>query len=187
MTFTPGCSTYSCESFNDTEVASAVAAADAIIVALGTTVTNGVIPGSPCEYDQLAVEAEGWDRAGTALPGQQLALLQASTGRLVGVGVHVWANTRCAPSMQTAVAAARKGTPVTLVLINAGGALSLGYRRCSALHASQRCAGMLDIGWALASPGVTSILHAPMLGMTSGTAIGGASCAQRGEGRRVAL
>lgn len=35
--------------------------------------------------------------------------------------------------------------------------------------------GMLDIGWALSAPGVTAILHAPMLGMTSGTAVAGAA------------
>ena len=76
MTYEPGCLTYACAGFNESAVQEAAAGADAIVVALGTTVTNGVIPGSPCEPGQLAVEAEGWDRAGTALAGAQLALLQ---------------------------------------------------------------------------------------------------------------
>ena len=40
--------------------------------------------------------------------------------------------------------------------------------------------GMLDIGWALSAPGVTAILHAPMLGMTSGTAVAGAAMGGNG-------
>lgn len=35
-------------------------------------------------------------------------------------------------------------------------------------------AGMLDVDWAVATPGVTAILHAPFLGMYSGTAVAGA-------------
>lgn len=124
--FTSGCSSYACPTLDVAGVASAAADADAVIVVLGTTVTNGVMPDSPCSPDNVAMEAEGWDRAGTQLPGMQLNLLQ------------------------TAASAVRQGTPILLVLINAG---------------------MLDVGWAVQAASVTSILHAPMLGMTSGIAI----------------
>lgn len=118
----PGCDSIACLHYSETAIELA-ATADAIVVVLGTT-TDATA--TPCLPEQSAVECEGWDRASTRLPGQQLDLLQ---------GV---------------VKATPEGVPVLLVLINAG---------------------MLSVDWAEQSTGVTAILHAPMLGMTTGSAL----------------
>jgi xylan 1,4-beta-xylosidase len=158
VSFTSGCQSYACPSFDAAGVTAAAAAADVVVTVLGTTVTNGVLPDSPCSPDQLAMEAEGWDRAGVSLPGEQLALLQvmprsfATPNCVTGVREHLLPGRSNLHSrlflLQAAVSAAK--SPVILVLINAG---------------------MLDVSWAVESPGVSAMLHAPMLGMTSGIAI----------------
>jgi beta-glucosidase len=136
--FTSGCSSYACPTLDVAGVASAAADADAVIVVLGTTVTNGVMPDSPCSPDNVAMEAEGWDRAGTQLPGMQLNLLQVGATitphRHFRTHLHTqtyicaFSRSSYVLALQTAASAVRQGTPILLVLINAG---------------------MLDVGWAV--------------------------------------
>lgn len=136
--YEPGCDTIACSTVTTSAVAALAGVADVSVVVLGTTVFTN-IPAYPCSGDNVAIEAEGWDRSNASLPGLQLQLLQA-------------------------VADAAAGKPVILVTINAG---------------------MLDLSWAASSPSIPSILHAPFLGMTSGSAIGAVLAGQANPSGRL--
>lgn len=84
-----------CLAPNPNEALDLVNSSDVIIMFLGTTVYNP--PNYPCSPDNVAVEAEGWDRANASLPLGQLALLQS-----------------------VAAVASMNQIPLILVVVNAG-------------------------------------------------------------------